>query len=213
MIVSTARSFLYIHIPRTGGSSFTRNYRNYIDGNHDGLQFRHGWQHKLHLGGMHSTYMDHKRHIDNSDFISFAFVRNPWSWVFSWYTVLNPKEQPSKDGLKRFIKNPNQSHWTLVRKQQADYICDHRDHVCLDMIFRYERYDLEIKIINETFKMVPCEQTRLNGSLQGADYRNFYTEETKQLVRELYPRDVKILGYTFEGHKDDFEGFQSGNGI
>jgi hypothetical protein len=64
---------LFIHIPRTGGTS-VENHFNY--------QSKHGWNPK---NSQHLTLEEYSNHYNLDDYFKFTVVRNPWDRLVSWY--------------------------------------------------------------------------------------------------------------------------------
>jgi len=117
MIVFHDKRVMFFHIPKTGGSSITYILKNLMDGPNttEKLDIRNGgWQGVLHIDGhQHGSYKDNielcKKH---KRYFKFAFVRNPWDLVLSWYLALYGRldDKPINDlssinpkGFRKFL--------------------------------------------------------------------------------------------------------------
>jgi hypothetical protein len=81
MVISEDKKIIFVHIPKTAGSSIAKS-----------LALGGG---KVQFGGMNKVYDTHttarqlKASYPNYDnFFTFAFVRNPWDRLYSWFTFL-----------------------------------------------------------------------------------------------------------------------------
>jgi len=202
MIVSSSKKFIFIHVPRTGGSSFTWNYRRYFDRYDPNIRTVKGFQGYFHQGGMHSTYLKHKEFMDKSNFFKFAFVRNPYDWMFSWYTVLNPHQEPTKKSFEAFVKSPNITHRHLIEIPQTAYIYDKDGNLGVDFIGRYEYYYISLRFIEKTLGIGPMDTEHLNRSPYNHDYRHYYTDEARAMVAERYKEDIRVLNYDYYDQAD-----------
>jgi len=64
---------LFIHIPRTGGSSIEKFFNFVPSGDHYKKQTQH------------STLEEYAEHCDVEKYFKFTIVRNPWDRLLSWY--------------------------------------------------------------------------------------------------------------------------------
>lgn len=69
----------------------------------------------------------------------------------------------------------------------------------MDFIGRYETIRDDFAIIQE--RLGSGRDLRWDNRTRAAelDYRDFYTEETKAIIANVYRDDIRILGYTFDG--------------
>jgi len=202
MLFSDQYRFIFVHVQKTGGSSVTKALEDVIP---DALRRPHG---KL-SGGMnkHIFAVNLQPKFYSSEwrgYFKFAFVRNPWSRLVSWYNMCR-----SRPGKNRFMRK---SHWQIdsfehfltnvggrsqrLLYEQVDYLLDARGRPLLDYVGRFER-------LNEDFAYI-CRRLGIAAELPHAnpgpvvDYRAYYNDRTRQLVADRYRRDLDYFGYTFE---------------
>src|SRR5215212_1801647 len=99
--------FIFIHIQKTGGVSISNLLRRYIPTTTRGR------------GPRHITARRALRQVENpGDYFNFAFVRNPWDRLVSWYTMIDEARRGVADGTAgpkaiRHIKKNNLFKYVL----------------------------------------------------------------------------------------------------
>ena len=191
MAVIIKEKSIFIHIPKTGGSSIQRwlldNTDSYIT-----------------TATKHQPLYDIELKYGKFDF-SFAVVRNPWDWCVSWYFF-------SRDRALRRINHPkNKGKFSLEYNQQIlndfekgfEYFIEtamlkdqyHRT-VGIDYIIKLENIDEEIKVIAKQFN-INKELPVINASSRTYGYRDYYNDNTRQIVQTKFEKDINTFGYNF----------------
>jgi len=77
MLISTEKKFLFIHIQKTAGSSLARLLKSHAPDTRPFL-------------GQHDHALMAKKHLASEwdEYYKFAFVRNPWDRLVSWYEMI-----------------------------------------------------------------------------------------------------------------------------
>lgn len=205
MIVSSGKCFVFIHIPKTAGSSIFRALMQYNDAP-DTNENRHYdlltiCERYAHLGFHSGCTGEENREASTRDlgplggFFKFAFVRNPWDRVVSMYCYrLHNREIPDRLSFHRFVMNRNQHPFGLFR-EQVNFLEDQKGEIAVDFVGRFEN-------LSEDWQRV---QSRLGlkrrlGHLKKTShrhYRSYYNQELIDEVAGIYPRDIAELGYDF----------------
>ena len=206
MFVSDSRKVVFIHIQKTGGLTVDRLLNERIPDLHR-VGARHGFA---------SLGMDG---LDNWDeYFKFAFVRNPWDRLVSWYSMVTtmPREgnelwryvHDNSSTFEEFIYNCTDEveikdgvHYSFAYNQ-LDYVTDEHGNLLVDFIGRLENFDRDLQ---EVFRRIGFELETVPHIRAGSShqhYSTFYTPDTELIVRERFKRDIEYFGYEFESPRE-----------
>ncbi len=189
---------LFIHIPKCAGSSMVRAI--YGD-----------------KAGGHRTVRWYQNQFPNEYeiFFTFSTVRNPWDRLVSAWNYLCREDLPKRDREWQKLLKKFDSFDTFVRnwvcsenivKQihfcpQTDFLLDNQGIISLDYVDRVEcintAFDLIRKKVGSKSSLQVLHRSRSD------DYREYYTDQTRERVAQVYQRDIELLGYHFEGYYKD----------
>lgn len=207
MFICHEKKFIFFHIPKTGGSSFIYGNRAVL-----GIDYSKPPPHKdnWHSDGVsHSTYLGCKKvYCDpHPDYFKFAFVRNPWSRMFSYYCgciVRIPRiygNKPTPDGFAYHLKKDiatSEKAKLHACKPQMDWLCDKKGNMVLDYVARFENYEKEFFYLMEKLNIDNYEYSHVNTSASvNLDYHDFYNQEIIDLVATKQKKDIDFFGYTY----------------
>lgn len=212
MLISFSHRFIFVHVQRTGGSSVIRTlepygYRAPVTPISK-LLSRTGFikDPKKIVFRTHETARRVRELLPAGmyeDFLTIAFVRNPWSWLVSLYEVFRkgPRHRHHKivSKMKDFREYID---WEAARNSRFQYplITDSGGEIIIDYLGRYERlqddYAGLCKRLDIDVAPLPRENRRTF-----RDYREYYDDDTREKVAEYWRRDIDLLGYDFEGLK------------
>ncbi len=215
MLFHTHPNFLFIHIPKTAGSSMKGLIRNHYNKNY-----------KVHpvftTGHMNITTLYNYEespitHDNKHTFLKFTIVRNPYSRMVSFYNaMLNLyKIDETLLSFNSFLKNDipdygkycfdltlketiNQAHLSVAaaryRLNCYDYILDEMDH-----IIYFEDMEKGFTELNELLNTTIFDYKNLpRFKIFNEDplyFKKYYTEEEIQLVNTLCSKDFEYLAY------------------
>lgn len=214
MLISHSHQFLFIHVPKAAGTSITECLRPLAHDPRDylvnRLLERCGVRVNLWIGPYrwrrfrkHHTGEVVQRHLPNDVYqrlFKFAFVRNPWDWLVSYYhyhlqcTTHHRHEYVRQLGsFAEFIR------WRIRRGRplQVDFVVDRQGRTLVDYIGRFETLYDDFQTICSHLD-ISCELPWLKRS-QRNDYRSYYDDDTAALVAEHCCRDIEAFDYTFDG--------------
>lgn len=212
---------IFIHIPKTGGSSVVKDPRlvgtvlqptlKMLDAQYRKDIMRDSEEGQRSPQAGHSRWKNLDHYYRNS-YSAVAIVRNPWSKLVSQflfgqkvYREGNAKNPSVKTDTTfdqfllmrdKKVLEPYNWHRTIAAFcQQVDHVTD--DTGLLQCkILRFEHYD------EDTMKYFNLNTPLLKKNVTEStpiDYRSFYTDETASLVESWYCRDIEFFGFTFDG--------------
>jgi hypothetical protein len=213
MIISTDKNFLFIHIPKTGGSSIENTLEMYQS---------------FEYGSTHPTAFQIKNWIDKDLYKSlykFSSVRNPWDLQYSCWTYYTQKSDVPinmdfetyikwkflddyniKDGIKYVGGDLNEKDSTehlrhgyyVHRVPQCYFLIDEKGNFIIDRVINLETVDQDLKDISDLLDLDIFFVPKLNVSREdGDDYRKHYTKEMIEIVSQRFAADIKLFGYEF----------------
>ncbi|MGX5839392.1 sulfotransferase family 2 domain-containing protein [Mesorhizobium sp. ArgA1] len=211
MLLSLEKNFIFIHIPKTAGTSITRALRPWC------LQPKPTrWRRLLsRLPVPEAPERVNFRQHDRAAWLlrklpaqlydgayKFAVVRNPFELAVSNYQHLRRKtsrrrhRQAQRWDFKAFLRYLERKN-RLARVDQTSWISDKDGKLIIDEVLRFERLADQFNILAGRLGL-PAEVTLPRKNVSGpVDYRALYDEEAKAIVRRLYIRDFERFGYEF----------------
>ncbi len=138
--------------------------------------------------------------------IFFTIVRNPWHRMVSmyFYWVRNDKNLnrfklfmnldniPSFTDFIKLISNVKANGWGLSTQFN---ILDAKAQD-FDIIIKIEEIDEQFKQIQNILKVEKPLEQQNKGNYSGS-YRDYYTDETRDLVAKYFKYEIDTFGYTF----------------
>ena len=131
-------------------------------------------------------------------YFSFAVVRNPWDWNVSLYKYMLKDKNHFQHELAKSFKNFDEYIQARCKGSfapQKNFIYSEKGEQLVDYIARFENIEEEFKKICTTIG-IRAELPHLNISNK-TNYRKFYTDKTRELVRKSYKTDIELFEYEF----------------
>jgi hypothetical protein len=183
------RNYIFIHINKTAGTSIIEVI---------GKPFR------KHLTAKEVINVIGQKKWD--DAYKFTVVRNPWDKVVSQYkhnikvnsSNMAEQEISFKDWLCCTLGEPRNEFY-YARPQmfypQVEWLKNYQGKIDMDKVIRFENLDVGI---NEVFELLSIDTNlpHLNRTPK-TTYRDFYDEESRQIVNDWFLEDTREFSYTF----------------
>lgn len=214
MIISRGRRYIFVHIPKTGGTAMAlaledramaddiligdtpkaRRRRNRVKT----LQARGRlWKHAM-LSDIDGVVAP----AELDDFLIFTLVRNPWDRVVSYYHWLRGQsfDHAAVDLARTlpfadFVRHP-QTQDSLSRSPAARYVTDALGQERQALFLRLEHLAEDIAPLEAHlgFAVAPGH---VNRSHRAEDYRGYYDDDTAAVVARICAPDIARFGYAF----------------
>lgn len=215
MLVSYEKNFLFIHIPKTAGTSVRNSLSPYA------CHPENLWENRL-LSGIginvntigpwqrrrfrpHCSALDIRRNLPErvfSDLFKFAFIRNPWDLLVSLYHFIPSRPRHRHAQRVAAMSFPEfVDEWTRRPEiLQSPRICDQSGNLMVDFVGCFERIAQDFQFVCDQIGVAaPLPQS--NRSVH-ADYRTQYTDSLRDVVADRLAQDIEFLGYTFDASCD-----------
>ncbi len=215
MIISRGRRYIFVHIPKTGGTALALALEarakkdDILIGDTPKARQRRGRLKGLQAAGRlwkHSTLADVAGAVSGAemrDFFVLTLVRNPWDRMVSYYHWLG--EQKFDHPAVSLAKSLNFSEFLAHEHTQATIRAAPYGHYVRDLggveqcqlFARMEHLAADLRPFEQHlgFAIGPLE--RVNTSARKSDYRGYYTAADADLVARICAVDIDRFGYEF----------------
>ena len=212
MIISPQRRYIFVHIPKTGGTSLAaaleeRAARDdiLIGDTPTAKRRKARLKHLAPRGRLwkHSTLADVEGVVDPEDHFVFTLVRNPWDRMVSYYHWLRDQTfaHPAVARARSHDFRAFVAHSATIGAARAtpygSYLRDSAGRERPATFLRLEHLDADLPPLEARLGL-RIAMPRINRSARRADFRSYYDAESAQLVAEMAGEDVARWGYTFE---------------
>lgn len=221
MIISTEPPFLFVHIPKTAGTSIEEALFHYQT-----------FEYHTSPHNITQQYKDFLPRELFDEMFKFCFVRNPWDLMVSSYKYWVRQNNIDMtfeewilwrydggvigDMIDRAICHPNTetenqssekySKLTVAfymnRTPQSLFFLDESGNYLVDFIGRFEHIKEDFNFIVDTLKLQDAYLPHTNSTFNSEDpkdYKSWYNEKTKKIVGDRFALDIELFGYTFDG--------------
>jgi len=130
------------------------------------------------------------------EYFKFTFVRNPWDKVVSQYEFRRdparfPANNTSNMSFEQFINNPN----GRPLQNQLDWVTINQI-IAVDWIGKFEYLQDDY---NELCDILGVKRKILEhyNKTERRPYREYYNDKTRDIVAQIFSRDIDYFGYRF----------------
>lgn len=215
MIISRARRFIFVHIPKTGGTAFALAYEaraakeDILIGDTPKARQRAGrWKGVKTAGRVwkHSTLADVVGLVtaqEIEEFQTVTMVRNPWDRVVSYYHWLRAQgfAHPAVGLAKAhdfsgFLNHP-QTVTSLRMWPYGAYVRMPSGAEKPSLFIRLESFAEDAKDFQAALGF-RLELPKANESERARDWRAYFSDADAALVADISAEDIARFGYRFE---------------
>ena len=207
MIINNDKKYVFIHIPKTGGKTISYMLD---DTEHTLANTRQ----------VHNKFDMIENRITSQYFV-FAFVRNPWDRLYSFYEFMRgyPKNKKNifyethhikdffeydfktwllhKQSWCGWYKEEKNDYLCIQREQQVNYLKNSVGTINISYIARFEDIENEYKTICSKLNIPVQPMEHLNKSVRKKNYREAYDQEMIDFVYKYHSEDIKTFKYEF----------------
>lgn len=189
-VISEKQKFVFIHIPKTGGTSITEclsdTYRS---------------------GGFHSTAKNVESEIAWEQYFSFAFVRNPWDRMLSAFWMVTkgidgmagppPAYVPQRGTRRRFSFYQFVESFHGIQNFTLDQLSfiDDAGRRLVNFVGRFETLERDFQKVCQIIG-IEASLPRLNPGSH-SHYQDYYNTDTRNLIAIRYAEEIDTFGYVF----------------
>ena len=218
MIISRGRAYVFVHIPKTGGTSLATALEaramkdDVLIGDTPKARRRKSRLAALTPRGRlwkHATLADVDGVLspdDLSRMFTFTLVRNPWDRVVSYYFWLKDQQfdHPAVASAKSlpfagFLETPAIQQ-SLRQSPARHYMLDATGAEQCSLYIRLEAFEQDAAPLVAHLGF-PVSMPHLNTSRRAEDYRTYYDSTTRQIVADVCAEDIERFGYRFDPDK------------
>ena len=200
MVLCTNKKFIFIHIPKTAGTSVEQFLR---DNNKNELLFD---RFVLNRSLQHLTALEFKRKLGNvfNSYYKFSIVRNPYDRLLSeyyWTPIPNVGYKYGKtkseflDSVKNIVKNQLyfRNNYNDHFIPQYMFLCNRTGKLLIDNLFKFEDLDFVKDYLKKKLN-IKREFPHINKSIRDEN-KDYWDEQDKEKIYNLYKNDFILFGY------------------
>ena len=207
-MISHARHCIFVHIPKTGGTSIEDViWPKPRRGEDLWMGFIAPGRNKYQTGGLQHLLARQIRIEVGGDvftrYFKFSIIRNPWDRVISQYSYL--KQRPDLQDyfgvkadapLAQYLAAISRSDHVQVMPQ-LNFLRDGNGTMLVDLVGRFETLAQDAREIFRRIGIDDAVMPHEAKSDRRSGYRDYYDDETRERVTELYAEDIAHFGYAF----------------
>ena len=216
MIISRGRRFIFVHIPKTGGTALSlalearAQKHDILIGDTPKARARKGRLAGVKSAGRlwkHSTLADIAglvSPVELAEFFTLTLVRNPWDRMVSYYHWLRVQGfahpavglAKAKD-FSGFLNHP-QTQTSLQLWPYSAYMRDSAGAERCSLYARLEHLETDLAPFEAHlgFRLSPLSQA--NPSDRAQDWRGYYSDADAGLIGDICAADCARFGYGFD---------------
>ena len=207
-MISHLNQFIFVHIPKTGGTSvealLLKQEGVGIENSNLPLSALTRDQQRRYRVGRNSRQhwpLGRFPYRYQRKYFCFTFVRNPWDLMVSEFLYvmrvdgLPPVDSDAlsspafQEGFKRFIRSGKGERYHL--RPQHRFINRH-----MDFIGRFENLQQDFEAVSERIGLPLEKLSHRNQSVRG-HYSGYYDDESRALVSKKFRKDIELFGFSF----------------
>jgi len=211
VIVSRKKRFLFFHIPKTGGHTITHRLAKFLEVRSNKIEDIVRILHYHKGGNLHSKVSSQDNWLfmeKHRDFFSFAYVRNPWDRIFSYYLSgrRNGKtvDLISIEDFSKFfdeVKDGTHRYSGRIKQSQVDQLISPIGEIGVKYVARFEDFENEFDSIIEKLNIdksdINYDVIDNKSNHKGLKYQDLYIQKNIDWIAKVHREDIDFFGYTY----------------
>jgi chondroitin 4-sulfotransferase 11 len=183
-MISHEHKCVFIHIPKTGGSSI------------GSLFMPESSNSSYSYPGKHSRLKEK----NVKGYFTFSFVRNSFAKMLSHYTFFIKRNLDHRGSFSKFVKYYCSSERTGWQRNdflpQFDYLSLDGETCDIDFVGKTENLQQDFNVVCDKIG-IPQQQLPHKNKSKHKHYTEYYDDETREIVAEKYAKDIEYFNYEF----------------
>jgi len=206
-IISFSKKFVFIHVQKTGGKSMSELLSSYLDEGDIVINKKlkkMGFYKKefifekhIGIGNPHAGIKNIEKHLINlNEYFKFAFIRNPWDRIFSYFNMIY-----SKKPINFNINNDRLKFEDYIKSYgygpQIDFLFSLSGKMSVNFIGRFEFINEDFKFIKKKLKLPNNIKLPHINKTDHISYKEYYTDKLKDMVYHKFRKDIDYFKFEF----------------
>jgi hypothetical protein len=215
MIISHGRKYIFVHIPKTGGTSLSLVLEakamkdDLLIGDTPKAKSRRNRAKGMDTSGRlwkHSRLADIYGLVTQQQIESyfvFTIIRNPWDRMVSYYHWLKIQkfDHPAvrcahEYSFTDFLSDPMIKH-SLQNDAAQKYVSDHSGVDRCDLYLRLEFLQQDTGLLEQHLEIKLKKLPHDNRSKRDRDYAGYYDAQSKNIIAKVFAADIEKFKYRF----------------
>jgi hypothetical protein len=200
-MISDKNKLIFVHIPKTGGSSIEYCLKDLIIEPVNKVNERNVDV----VGGIKNVIpnsFNNIKHATASELVSqygaekfntylkFAVIRNPWDRLLSLYHWIHNKPYDKKRFISLIPKGdcddvPNRPKWSINR-----YVCDNDDEVIVDRLLDFDNLKSDFNQLCIDLSIKDIKLPHINKHKTKLNYKDILDDEVIELINISYKKEI-----------------------
>ncbi|MCR9104380.1 MAG: sulfotransferase family protein [Gammaproteobacteria bacterium] len=194
MILSDSHRFIFVAVPKVGSSSTEEVLTPYKAPLSDAFN-------------RHATCLKLQRDLPPSvweDYFKFAFVRDPYDRMLSWYFYRQREPLGAPDHPRHHLYTGDKTFAQFIHGfssnelmfKQVDFIAPHQGGLLVDFVGRFENLQADFSRICQRLSLpeITLPKVRASGRSSAREV-NLWTPELRRIVNDYFREDFELLDY------------------
>lgn len=193
---------IFVHVPKAAGISVAKTLFGNLAGGHVEL-----WYYQLVFS-----------EVEFRKYFKFTFVRNPWDRLFSAYNFLKKGGMNDADAkwaadniscfsnfddfVKGWLTVESIHRYVHFRPQYEFLLLPSEEIPGLNFIGFFENLNEDFEYVKSRLSRGDCVSLRNENTTfaknNKKDFRDCYSDEAREIVFDVYQKDIELLGYEFD---------------